>query len=176
MTRPTSNHQGDTVIGPPDAVRSAAREAMRLKTLERWKASFDNAAPDSPLLVSRLDLGGLYSYIVSFRIGPRITARIRLTAADGLFAEAIGIGESTPALPPYLPVPEIFTRLLTTPLATTAEFTLPNVDPFLVWRPCAQSLSIFAPFYLLRYGGDRLQYFDAISGRFFDSLTGGAGI
>lgn len=164
------------MIGPPDAVRSATREAARLKNLERWKASFDNAAPDSPLLVSRLDLGGLYSYIVSFRSGPRITARIRLTAVDGMFAEAIGIDESTTTLPPYLPVPEIFTRLLTTPPPANAGFTMPNVDPFLVWRPCVQSLSIFALFYLLRYGGERLQYFDVIGGRFLDSLTGGAGI
>jgi hypothetical protein len=53
---------------------------------------------------------------------------------------------------------------------------LPRVDPFLVWQPCVQSLSIFEPFYRLRYDSSTTQYMSVVSGKIYDRLTFGAGI
>ena len=168
--------QATGIISPPQAVESAVAEAQRLTPIDRWKSAFEQAAPDAPWLVSRLDLGGEYSYLVSFRVGLTVTARVRVRGDNGKVAETIGIDDRISELPPFLAVPDVLTRLLTSRRLPRGAHRLPTVDPFLVWQPCVQSLSIFEPFYRLRYDASTIQYAGVISGKIYDRLTIGAGI
>ena len=168
--------QSTGIVSPLQAVANAVAEAQRLTTVDRWKAGFEGASPDAPWLVSRLDLGGEYSYLVSFRVGLTVTARVRVRADNGKVGETIGIDDRTSELPPYLTVSEVLTKLLTTRRLPRGAQRLPTVDPFLVWQPSVQSLSIFEPFYQLRYDASTFQYAHVISGTIYDRLTSGAGI
>ena len=168
--------QSTGIVSPVHALASAVAEAERLTPVDRWKAAFTDAAPDAPWLVTRLDLGGEFSYLVSFRVGLVVTARVRVRANNGKVAEAIGIDDRISALPPYLTASEVLVRLLTTGRLPRGVQKLPKVDPFLVWQPSVQSLSIFEPFHRLSYDASTVQYVHVVSGKVYDRLTSGAGI
>ncbi len=172
--RPPVSEPGP-VLGPPDVLRRANSEALRLATLERWAPAFVAASQEPPLLVRRLDKDDFY-YLVSFRSGDGITARVRINAHTGKYAEAIGIDRRGDALAPYLTPERIRDRIARKPPAGSARTgqRAPIIEPFLGWKPCAQSFSAFLPFYVVRVGVTVLYY--RVDGKVFTQLTAGAGL
>lgn len=181
-----------SVIGPPEILARAEAEASRLSNLKHWKPAFERSMPETPLLVRRLDQTDRYYYIVSFVSGVGITARLRMHAHTGRFAEGVGVDKLTDALMPYF-TPEEVRRRLPRLLAAKAETDRAKarskktkkkdepaplsfgIEPFLVWKPCAQSLSAFLPLYRIRQSGHSGWYF-RVDGKLYDELTFGAGL
>jgi hypothetical protein len=170
------------IIDPTVILLRARGEAARLERVPRWAPAFSGAAPQTPLIVQRLDEPGQYYYIVSYGVGPRATARLRMDAYTGGYAEGIGIGKDGDALTPYRTAPEAYTRLARAIQAeakkkkkTNSKLLPPmSMEPFPVWRPCAQSFSAFLPFYQITVGSSvRYVRFD---GKVYDALTYGAGL
>jgi hypothetical protein len=161
-----------SVIGPPEILERARSEAKRLSESTRWKAAFKDTVPETPLLVQRRDKTDADFYIVSFRSGPRVTARLRINGHTGRYAEAIGIDKVGDKLKPYYTIDQAQRQMVTLKKAT-AKGPL-AIDPFPMWRPCAQSLSAFLPFY--RFWGPGKELYFRVDGKLYSALTYGAGL
>lgn len=174
-----------SVIGPPDILARALAEANRLSKLSNWKPAFERSLPETPLLVRRLDQTDRYYYIVSFASAVGITARLRMNAHTGRFSEGIGVDNLSDALDPYYAPDEVRRRAprLLEAAATKGQTTRRpkgtpalaiGIEPFLVWKPCAQALSAFLPLYKISIG-QRPWYF-RVDGKVYEELTFGAGL
>ena len=174
------------VLGPNEIIDRAAREIERMQDWPGWETAFAAASPGSPLLVKRLDLTGWYYYLVPFGAGSGITARLRLNAHTGKYAEAMAIDKSGDNLPPYVPLETAATRIRRRLAAggqakrnatkrTKSGGVQPQIlfDPFPGWQPCLESLTAFLPFYIVNIDGRLLYY--RLDGKIFDTLTFGAG-
>lgn len=166
-----------STLGLPELMCEAELTAARLAKLKRWGPAFRGASPDLPLLVGRLDLAGVYYAIVAFRIGDHLTARMRLDAHTGQYAEATGVEKAGARLKPYETADDIRRRLLRmrgAPTPRAGRSATPVVDPMMVWQPSAQSPTPFLPFYRVTAG--RRVRFWRVDGRDFDTLGLGAGV
>lgn len=171
----------ESVLGPPEILRHARREASRLAMVESWTPAFAGSSPGLPLLVKRLDQTGRYYYLVPFGVGEHVTVRLRMDAHTGNYAEGISVGRRGDALQPFR-TPEQAHRRVALKLEARAKHkkkiaqALPviTIEPFLVWKPCAQSFSAFLPFYLITVSGS--EFYVRVDGRVFDTLTFGAGL
>ena len=169
------------VFGPPEILDRAKTETKRLKELTTWKAAFADAVPETPLLVQRRDKTDADFYIVSFRGGPGVTARLRMNAHTGEYAEGIGIDEKGDVLKPYYPVDAARQRVASM-IVTLAKKpkkkshpVVAAVHPFPIWEPCAQSLSAFLPFY--RFKAPGVEIYFRVDGKIHRGpLTYGAGL
>ncbi len=164
-------------LGLPELMCEAKLTAVRLAKLKRWGPAFRGASPEAPLLVERLDHAGVYYAIVAFRIDDRLTARMRLDAHTGVYAEATGIQKVGAQLPLYETADDIRRRLLKRRVAPTpraGRAAAPVVDPMMVWQPSAQSPTPFLPFYRVT-AGKRVRFW-RVDGRDFDSVGLGAGV
>jgi hypothetical protein len=172
----------DVILDPTVIVQYSRSEALRLAKVPSWTPAFAAVSPETPLLVQRLDQPGRYYYIVTFGAGPRVTARLRLNAYTGAYSEGIGIGKMGDALPPYRTPPQAYTRLARAIQSAAKKKKKTNwkllppmaMEPFLVWRPCVQSLSAFLPFYQIT-AGPSVRYV-RVDGKVYDALTYGAGV
>jgi hypothetical protein len=173
-----------SIIDPTAILLRARTESARLGVLPRWAPAFAGASAGTPILVSRLDKPDQYYYLVSFSIGARATARLRMNAQTGAFAEGIGIDNSGDALTPYITASQAYSRIgrviavddknkKKKKKPSTPAIVL-TVEPFPGWRPCAQSFSAFLPFYLIT-DGTSLRYV-RFDGMVYDALTFGAGL
>jgi hypothetical protein len=169
------------VLDPTVIVVHAQSESRRLMQVSSWTPAFDNAVPDAPVLVKRLDQVDLCYYIVPFMSGNRVTARLRMNAYTGAYAEGIGIGKTGDALEPYHSRGQAYRRLATSLAAaakkhkkTSHALSAIAFETFPMWKPCAQSFSAFLPFYVVTVGTS-VRYV-RVDGRVFEALTGGAGI
>ncbi len=164
-------------LGLPALLCEAELAAARLVKLKRWWPAFSGASPELPLLVARLDLAGVYYAIVAFRIGDLLTARMRLDAHTGKYAEATGIEKVGASLRPYDTADAIRRRLIqqrVPPSPGARRAVAPVVDPIMVWQPSAQSPTAFLPFYRVTAG--RHVRFWRVDGRDFDKVELGAGV
>lgn len=164
-------------LGLPDLLCEAELAATRLAKLKRWWPAFRGASPELPLLVGRLDHAGVYYAIVAFRIDDRLTARMRLDAHSGKYAEATGIEKVGASLQPYETADDIRRRLIrmrAAPTLRAPRSAAPVVDPLMVWQPSAQSPTAFLPFYRVTTG--RRVRFWRVDGRDFDKVELGAGV
>lgn len=169
------------VFGPPEILDRAKTETKRLHRLTTWRAAFADAVPETPLLVQRRDKPGADFYIVSFRAGPGVTARLRMNAHTGEYAEGIGINKKGDVLKSYYPVDAARQRIASV-IATLAkkpkkrsDLVVAAVDPFPIWQPCAQSLSAFLPFY--RFWAPGVEIYFRVDGKIHSGpLTYGAGL
>ena len=172
---------GDAVIDPTDIVVRARSEASRLASVLRWRPAFAGASPDAPRLVKRLDQIDQYYYIVTFSVSERVTARLRMNAHTGNYSEGIGVDKITGELPPYQTPEQTHERIARMVSAERKKKkrkgpSVPaiSIEPRLVWKPCAQSLSAFLPFYLITV--DRSVRYARVDGEIYDELTFGAGL
>lgn len=170
----------DAVLDPTVIVARARDEARRLSAATNWSPAFAGASAQTPLLVKLLDTVDKYYYLVGFSVGDRVTARLEIDAYTGHYAEGIGIGKLGDKIPPYT-TPAAAYRLMVTVLTAAAnkkkqKGPLPTIaiDPFYGWKPCAQSLSSFLPFYVI-YVGENTRYV-RVDGKVYDALTYGAGL
>jgi hypothetical protein len=176
------------LIGPPEIVERAQAEARRLGEATNWKPAFVESIAETPLLVLRRDKTDADYYIVSFRARTGITARLRMNAHTGRYAEGIGIDKSGDLLKAFL-TPDQAQRKVARVLDTarkgkkkkSANRRQPSnqlliaLDPFLLWQPCAQSLSPFLPFYRFSVPGEEIYL--RVDGKVHrGSLTYGAGL
>ena len=164
-------------LGLPDLLCEAELAAARLVKVKRWWPAFRGASPELPLLVARLDHAGEYYAIVAFRIGDLLTARMRLDAHTGTYAEATGIEKVGASLRPYDTADDIRRRLITrrvVPAPRSGRSAAAVVDPIMVWQPSAQSPTAFLPFYRVTAG--RRVRFWRVDGRDFDQVGLGAGV
>ncbi len=171
----------DTVLDALVIVLHARTEATRLRKVTSWTPAFEGASPEEPRLVHRLDQPGRYYYIVSFSMAAGTTARLRMNAYTGAYAEGIGIDKPGDVLPAYRTPPQSFQRLARALQADANKKKLKKwkmpamtMEPFLAWKPCAQSFSAFLPFYVITVGGS--QRYVRVDGRTYDALTFGAGL
>lgn len=155
------------VLGLPALLAAALTEAKRIVKQPRWKVALTGALPDLPALVERLDRPQQYYAIVAFRVGRRITARIRLDAHTGQPGAAMGIEEVSRMLLPFRNADDASGIFGDDPAPVT-------VDPFLVWRPCPQSPNAFMPLYRVRQKS-ALKYY-RVDGEPFDTLTDASGV
>ena len=180
-----------SVIGPPEILERAQAEAKRLGEKSNWRAAFVESAPETPILVLRRDKTDADYYIVSFRAGTGVTARLRMNAHTGLYAEGIGIDKTGDILTRYYTLDQARPRIART-LETTAKKSTKSkkkktaggpasdqvviaTDPFLIWQPCTQSLSPFLPFYRFWTPGHEIYF--RVDGKIYSgSLTYGAGV
>jgi len=159
------------------AVGLANEEVGRLlKRRKRWGLALGDAVAErSALLLERLDRHDAYDYIVTYRTGDRVTARIRIDARTGRFAHAAGIDRECGSLTPYVDPAGALERLFGRSLdlqgvgGRVVRQQTVGRHPVLVWKPCRQSTSPFLPFYQFSVG-DRLVYLRA-DGVWFDRLT-----
>ena len=158
------------VLDPTVIVQRAQGEAHRLLLVPSWTPAFDQASPDAPQLVRRLDRPDVYYYIVPFMTGNRVTARLRMNAYSGAYDEGIGIGKSGDELPPYRTRQQTYRRLETKFKKAAGPIVF---EPFYAWKPCNQSFSALEPFYVVTVGGS-VRYV-RVDGHVFDALTVGAG-
>src|SRR6476469_7113815 len=100
----------DTVLDALVIVLHARTEATRLRKVTSWTPAFEGASPEEPRLVHRLDQPGRYYYIVSFSMAAGTTARLRMNAYTGAYAEGIGIDKPGDVLPAYRTPPQSFQR------------------------------------------------------------------
>jgi hypothetical protein len=175
-----------SIIDPTAILLRARTESARLGVQPKWAPAFAGASAGTPILVSRLDKPDQYYYLVSFSIGARATARLRMNAQTGAFAEGIGIDKSGDALTPYITAGQAFSRVARVSAVEgdkdkkkkkkkpSPSETVLTVEPFPGWRPCAQSFSAFLPFYLIK-DGTSLRYV-RFDGMLYDALTFGAGL
>jgi hypothetical protein len=176
------------MIGPPEILERARAEAKRLGEATNWRPAFVESVPETPLLVLRRDKTDADYYIVSFRAGTGVTARLRMNAHTGRYAEGIGIDKMGDVLNAYT-MPDDARRKVTGELATArkrkkkkspkrrqpSDQLLIALDPFLLWQPCAQSLSPFLPFYRFSVPGEEI--YVRVDGKIHrGSLTYGAGV
>lgn len=169
-----------TMLDPTVILVHANAEAARLSAVPSWTPAFSESSPDAPLLVQRLDKPDQYFYIVSFHAGDRVTARLRINAQSGAYAEGIGIGKSGDALTPYKTRQAAY-RQVTARVAEDAKKRkkkgpLPAIaiQPFYGWKPCAQSFSPLLPFYVITVG--TATRYVRVDGKIYDALTFGAGL
>ena len=169
--------KGGSPLNQPDLLTCARAEGTRLGAMKRWEAAFRRATPELPLIVARLDQPGVYYCIAAFRIGPRITGRIRLNAYTGKYVEATGVAKTGEALTRYQTPDELWSRLFTTKSRTAtgegATRPTPVVEPMLVWQPSQQSRTPFLPFYQVKFG--RKTRFYRVDGPDFDALYSAVG-
>lgn len=174
-----------SVIGPPEIVELAQAEAKRLGESPNWRPAFVESIPETPLLVLRGDKTEADFYIVSFRAGLRVTARLRMNAHTGRYAEGIGIDKSGDMLKPYFTLDQAQRGVARTLDAAASKSKKkkkkkgkepPVPEPFLIWRPCVQSLSPFLPFYRFVAPGNAELYFRVDGKLYRGSLTYGAGV
>ena len=175
------------LIGPPEIVERAQAEAKRLGEATNWQPAFVESVPETPLLVLRRDKTDADYYIVSFRARTGITARLRMNAHTGRYAEGIGIDKSGDLLKAYL-TPDQAHRQAARALDTArkskkkkssrrrqpSDQAVIAPDPFLIWQPCAQSLSPFLPFY--RFVSRGRDLYGRVDGKVYSALTYGAGL
>jgi hypothetical protein len=179
-----------SIIGPPEILERAQAEARRLAHSTNWKPAFEGSVPETPLLVQRRDKADADYYIVSFRANTGVTARLRMNAHTGRYAEGIGIDKLGDVLKPFF-APDKAHRKVARALDRArkgkkkkkksaeqlqpSDLMLPAPDPFLLWQPCAQSLSPFLPFYRFWVPGDEIYL--RVDGKIHrGSLTYGAGL
>jgi hypothetical protein len=155
------------VLGLPALLDAAVTEAKRIVKQERWKVALTGALPDLPALVERLDRPQQYYAIVAFRVGRRLTARIRVDAHDGRPGAAMGIDAPARSLSPFRTADDASA-------AFAGDPGLVSVDPFLVWRPCPQAPNAFMPLYRVRQR-TALRFY-RIDGEIFDTLTDASGV
>lgn len=164
------------VLGLPALLTAAVKEAARLEKQPRWAIALKGASPEQPTLVQRLDRPGEYYALVGFRLGPRLSARLRLDAHDAKPGAAMGIETRSAGLTPFRTADDarvaVIARIV--PPGTAPASAQVVVDPFLVWRPCPQSPNAFVPFYRVRRKA--VQRFYRIDGTMFDALGQGAGV
>jgi hypothetical protein len=141
---------------PATAAARAAKDLLRQST--RWSAALESAMPGTPLKVQRLDLDDDYYYIVPFRSGGRLTARLMIDERESRFVEATGIEAAGQSLPPYIDpakrLEEAYGRTIELP-HVRQRILRPGtvgVHPVLVWKPSAESPSPWLPFYQLSVG------------------------
>ena len=162
-----------SMIGPPEIVERALAEARRLGESTNWRPAFVGSVPESPLLVLRRDKKEADFYIVSFRASSRVTARLRMNAHTGRYAEGIGIDKLGDMLKPYYRLDQAERELKKK--AKKKQPPPPAPEPFLIWQPCAQSLSPFLPFYRFVEQGEEV--YVRVDGRVHRGpLTYGAGL
>jgi hypothetical protein len=170
----------------PEAARKAAADYAKALLAEDDEPAQDplvNASPGEPVLVQRLDREDDYFYIVPFENGGKITSRMAIDAKAGRLKEVQWIEDLSSTLPPWRSPDEFLKRYVGDPYPPRAadegtsrgpspvvrRETL-GVHPVLVWRPCPESRSLFAPFHLL-INGDQLVYVKVDDGQVFPRLT-----
>ena len=107
-----------------------------------------------------------------------------MNAHTGRYAEGIGIDKLGDMLKPYYTLDQAERRIARTLDAAARkskkkkkekEYGPPAPEPFLIWRPCAQSLSAFLPFYRFVAPGQELYF--RVDGRLYvGPLTYGSGL
>jgi hypothetical protein len=164
------------VLGPPDILLRARAEAVRLGQWSRWKVAFSGATEDAPLLVRRLDQTDQYYYLVTFRVGSDVTARVRISAHTGEFAEAIAIDKKGDVLVRFFAAEDIRASLERSKRSSggISQRTPVVIEPLLAWKPCRESFSSFLPFYIVWVGKRRSYH--RVDGKVYDDLTMGAGL
>ena len=167
------------LVSADRAVAVAHAERRRLLTRGgRWEAALAAGETDRGVrLVERLDCHDHYTYMIDFRTGEKVTARMLINARTAGYARAIGVVRPGAELRTLIDPDEVLSGLWN---------RRPNVPglggrvlrretigrhPVLVWMPCRQSMSPFMPFYQFSVG-DRLVYLRA-DGIWFSRLTTG---
>lgn len=164
------------VLGLPALVQAAVKEVARLILQPRWTVALAGAVPEPPVLVERLDRPEEYYAIVGFRIGRRLTARVRMHAHTGTPGATSGIETPAGVLTPYR-TPDDARVAATGYWDGCRRLDDPDdvvVAPFLVWRPSPASPSAFQPFYRVRHRTTDLYY--RVDGRLFVTLGRGSGV
>jgi hypothetical protein len=176
---------GRSLLDPGFAVEQALAGLRQYGLLERgiWRSSLDGTEPAEPVLVQRLDRVDSFYWIVPMsRRGEVVPAAVAVDARFGDYRQAIVLPE---------PQADAFALEDDTALLDRVggqRFELPgrqgrlplrkealHVYPTLVWRPCRESLSPFAPFKLITVGAHQL-YVRLLDGQVFARLTTGKGI
>jgi hypothetical protein len=176
---------GRSLLDPGFAVEQAQVGLRRYGLLERdsWRPALEDTEPGEPVLVQRLDRVDSFYWIVPMsRRGEVVPAAVAVDARFGDYRQAIVLPE---------PQADAFVLADDTALLDRVagqRFELPeqqgrlplrsealHLYPTLVWRPCRESLSPFAPFRLITVGAHQL-YARLLDGQVFTRLTTGKGI
>jgi hypothetical protein len=176
---------GRSLLDPGFAVEQALVGLRQYGVLERgiWRSALDGTEPGEPVLVQRLDRVDSFYWIVPMsRRGEVVPSAVAVDARFGDYRQAIVLPE---------PQADAFALEDDTALLDRVvgqRFELPerqgrlplrkealHVYPTLVWRPCRESLSPFAPFKLIIVGAHQL-YVRLLDGQVFVHLTTGKGI
>lgn len=133
---------------PIDLASRAVAIVEHLSHLDPWRASLAGAAVDPTALTVRTlkpDDEHRTSYVIfNVRNGIRITAHLALDPATADLIEIEGVQRADHFLPPFVD-----------PIAAAREHlkeAASVVNNGLVWRYCAQSTSLFRPFWQVTAG------------------------
>jgi hypothetical protein len=195
---PPPDLPGRTTQEPPGFVREIDRLLNRGEVLEGMKQAIElscllenpwwenllNAVEfDRPVLVQRLDTADDYYWVVPAAGGER-SAYLSIDARRGTFRQAIALpaGASSGLTGAEIREPsnEELAEELTGKLRDVCDLREQivvrpealSVHPALVWRPCRESMSPFAPFRMITIGDHRL-FLRILDGALFTSLTVG---
>lgn len=178
-----------------DAIREAALNALITYGFRKRGVANDHingTSPSAPLLVSRLDQknrktpGDLDYYLIGMQDKAKNNyLLIRVDARSGRYLDSLGIpptqyllGSSAITKPRSELMNTVISQFpsnrrnvwataLENELRKTNSFG--NNSPWLVWKPCFQSLSAFYPFYEITSGNET--FYVRVDGAYFPRLT-----
>jgi hypothetical protein len=154
---------------PLDTARIRLRAQSVFDTLRLsapWTPSLHDATLDDPVIFvtflydsATMPGPALPDYaIAAIRRPAGISARLAFNSETGDFLEAEGVHKAGTHLPPYV-----------APERARAAFPQPLAAPEIVWRPCRESSSRFAPFW--RYTVDGTYRYVRSDGQIYNNLT-----
>jgi len=153
-------------LDPAEILLRATSVLNNFRSSAPWTASLANATLDPTVIfvtflydTAAAPVPPLPDYAVTtIRQNSGISARFAFNSENGVFLEAEGIQKSGTLLPPY-----VATR------AAQAKWPGPLPTPDIVWRPCRESSTRFAPFWRYLIGG--ASHYVRADGQIYDQLT-----
>jgi hypothetical protein len=164
VRRPEVRHDLLPLLSPEEVQRRAVQHAKDLleDDDEPQLDPLFRAVAGAPVLVQRLDRTDDYYFIVPFEFQGQITSRMIVDAKTGKLKEVQWIEDAQASLPPWHKPAEFVRRYQGQPIPArepSARIVRPEntgVHPTLVWQPCPESRSPFAPFALMTVGDERV--------------------
>lgn len=166
------------IISPEDAKENAVKaiEQYEFNKEEFLLGVLDGAVPEKTMLVQHLDFEDEFYYIVQM-ISPNkeIAALVSVDGKDGKFNQAGFAQKDKPIYCDFIErnaIPEILGKKIPLPGKDEYLYVHPetvSVYPTLVWKPCAESLTPYLPFFQVLIK-DKLVYV-RVDGKLFTELT-----
>ena len=176
--RPKHLFDGNTLLSRENAVESALAgiKAYGLNNKKNWNKVFTKNTPGEPVMVQRLDRNDSYYYIVPFETEKKISSLVSVDGRYGDYKQACMLPKAGPHLGLAYDKKKVIKMMVNNKfeLPKRAGRILVRPDsyclyPYLVWRPCKESLSPFWPFYMFTVGRQRI--YVRVDGAVFTKLT-----